>query len=650
LRCARREWVWGVKTQPYQFSILVGFAAFFTIGSRGHAQSLPIATTREDFFQSGTQPQPNSPNFDPIITSFQCSFCHEVEREPPVFREVPIFNRWQGSMKANSARDPVFHAALAIANQDASFSGDLCIRCHAPGGWLAGRGVSPGDPPLKADDLDGVTCSFCHRMVDPVFRPGESPSPDRDILLALEKAGLLPSSPGGGNFVVDPQDTRRGPFDDVPVNRHGVPMYYSPFHTRSDICATCHDVSNPALVRAADGSYRLDQLNTPHPTQDKYDMFPLERTYSEWANSDYARIGVDARGVFGGNHPTGIMRTCQDCHMPLESTFGCIIQEDPFFIRDNVPAHNFNGGNAWTQDLLSILYSPEILPQPYLTASKRRAREMLGAAATVRLTKDSCSIQVRIENETGHKLPTGYSEGRRMWISVLFRDDNLNVIARRGHYNTMTAELTTLDTKVYEVIHGLDEAMSEMTGLPVGPSFHLVLNNKVLKDNRIPPRGFTNAAFAAVQAEPIGATYADEQYWDETAFRVPEGATAAIVTLSYQTASKEYIEFLSAENRNPAPNAGTELYELWELTDMSPPTKMYQMLIEDLTSGEAGDSDCDRDEDLADFAGLANCFTGPAASEASLVRLGCEAFDLDDDGDVDLDDHADLVVTLDGPG
>jgi hypothetical protein len=28
---------------------------------------------------------------------------------------------------------------MAIANQDARSSGDLCIRCHSPFGWMEGR-------------------------------------------------------------------------------------------------------------------------------------------------------------------------------------------------------------------------------------------------------------------------------------------------------------------------------------------------------------------------------------------------------------------------------------------------------------------------------------------------------------------------------
>ena len=35
-------------------------------------------------------------------------------------------------MMTNGVRDPLFRAALVIANKDANYGGDLCIRCHSP--------------------------------------------------------------------------------------------------------------------------------------------------------------------------------------------------------------------------------------------------------------------------------------------------------------------------------------------------------------------------------------------------------------------------------------------------------------------------------------------------------------------------------------
>ncbi len=610
-----------------------------------------VATNLDNFFLQGTQPDTYG-EFTPIISSQDCRGCHEVYN-PFGNQEYPIYSRWEASMKANAARDPIWLAALAIANQDAPFSGDLCIRCHSPGGWLGGRSVPTDGSALRADlgDFDGVNCNFCHRMVDPVSRPGVNPPEDDPIRTGLAAVGLLPTSPGSGNYVVDPVDVRRGPYPfvqggpnpppNVPLNFHGVPILHSPFHRTAELCATCHDVSNPAMTRQPDGSYVLNPTGVEHATQDKYDMFPIERTYSEWANSTYASVGVQANGVFGGAHPTGIMRICQDCHMPDGDTYGSGFDFSPFFPRQDVPSHDFNGGNAWVQDMLYNLY-PFTLTYDYLTDSKARARYMLQNASTLEVTDEGCSINVRIVNETGHKLPTGYPEGRRMWINVEFLDGAMQPVAERGTYDVGTADLTTPDTKVYEAELGLDEAVAAATGKPVGPSFHFVLNNKIYKDNRIPPRGFTNAAFAAVQAEPVAATYADGQYWDDTMFRVPPGAASAVVSVYYQTSSKEYITFLRDENRTN--DAGDELYAQWEITGKSPPVLMRQQSVLNLTPGLFGDADCSGFVDLADFGLLGDCVSGPDRR----LRLGCEALDGETDGDVDLRDMAEYQLAFDG--
>src|SRR3990172_5407511 len=215
---------------------------------------------------------------------------------------------------------------------------------------------------------------------------------------------------------------------------------------------------------------------------------------------------------------------------------------------------------------------------------------MLQNAATLEVTLEPCSIMVRIINETGHKLPTGYPEGRRMWINVEFRDDALNVLAERGEYASATADLTTSNTKVYEANLGPDAAIAMLAGLPEEPSFHFALNNKYYKDNRIPPRGFSNAAFAAVQAAPVAAAYAEGQYWDDTLFRIPPMATTAVVSVYYQTAGKEYITFLRDENHTN--DAGDVLYEQWELTGKSPPVLMSQRVVGDLTVSLFADADC----------------------------------------------------------
>ena len=69
----------------------------------------------------------------------------------------------------------------------------------------------------------------------------------------------------------------------------------------------------------------------------------------------------------------------------------------------------------------------------------------------------------------------------------------------------------------------------------------------MVKDNRIPPRGFTNAELAGRAMQTVGYAYPDGQYWDETVYTLPAGVTKVEVTLFYQTASGEYLDFLEQE-------------------------------------------------------------------------------------------------------
>jgi hypothetical protein len=166
-----------------------------------------------------------------------------------------------------------------------------------------------------------------------------------------------------------------------------------------------------------------------------------------------------------------------------------------------------------------------------------------------------------------------------MWLHVRAFDGDGRVAFESGRYVFATADL--LDDphrKVWETLHGLTAPWAAALGLPAGASFHLVLNDTVVKDNRIPPRGFTNAAFAAFGGAPAAASYADGQYWDDTTYPVGDAVVAADVILYYQTTSKEYVEFLRDENPNSA--AGPILFDLWDQIDRSTPVEMTRLRVE----------------------------------------------------------------------
>lgn len=608
--------------------------------------SNPLPSTSTDFVEKGTQARTVSPpaaymTSDLIPEHGSCMTCH-AGFEDPATTVKP--GRWRGSLHAHAYRDPIFQAAFVIAQQDAPGSSETCIRCHSPRGWLEGRATPPTGNPngstLFISDVDtGVTCNVCHRIVDPVFDVGNPPD-DVLILNALSTAGFLPDDVGNGKYVIDPMDVRRGPFSDAAPPHL---FAFSPYHRSGDLCGTCHDVSNPMLSRvggvtpAPTDTYVLNPFNQAHPTDRKTDMFPEQRTYSEWANSAFNRVnpplmvpGVDMGGRFGGNRT--IVSSCQDCHMPAATGQGCLdVFEPP--VRNDLPTHGFVGGNVFAIDLLVHLYGPtgtgEFDSYTIGTLQRTRAESItnLQLATDTAASQFAGELNVRTTNQCGHKLLTGMPEGTRIWKNVRFFN-GATLIAERGAYDTGTAVLSTGDTKVYECVLGIDPYMAGQTGEAVGPSFNLVLVNTIVKDNRIPPRGFTNAAFAAVQAQPVGYQYDDGQHWDDTKYCIPAGATRAEVTLFYQTASKEYIEFLRDENTTDS--RGLTLFNAWNAVGRSAPIAMDTASI-NLVPFVAGDVTNDGQVGFADITAI-------LTNWARTRNVGISTGDANCDGQVNFGD------------
>lgn len=495
-----------------------------------------INSTLLDFQLPGTQPGSLA---NPLSDSSTCTGCH-VDH---------IRDSYNGSMMTNGVRDPLFRAALVVANKDVGFGGELCIRCHSPNAWLNNRSAVPNDPAstdgrlINAEDLHGISCTACHRMVPPIPMAGEA------AVDAAERAALTgPFMSGNSAYIIDRNPTYRGPFD-IDSAPHAVAN--SSFLRSAEMCATCHDIDNPLLTfNEQRGEFELNDLNTPASTTDR--LFPLDRSYSEWKASAFANSGVtglDYPGLKRSNgQPNGPITVCQDCHMPLVSSK--IANGGP---TRTVGSHQWVGASAsWQDGIIQVwdnVGNDTRFDATQTTNSKALALDLLERAAQLDLAVVDGQLEVKITNNTGHKLPTGYAEGRRMWIEVYQLRGSTPVFTSGLMAGVVGLLINDPYLKKYEIKPGLTKAHAEAIGRPEleGESFHIMLNNTVYKDNRIPPRGFTNAAFEARDMQPVGATYADGQYWDTTYYPIHPEADSITVRLMYQTASSEYLDFLATE-------------------------------------------------------------------------------------------------------
>ncbi len=627
------------------FVVLLVLAAGFAIAA---------LTVPTDIQQPGTQPN----EVGNLETPDKCDNCHggynaSVE---------PAFN-WRGSMMANAGRDPIFWATLAVAEQDFDGAGDLCIRCHSTGGWLSGRSTPTDGSGLAQGDSDGVECDFCHKMTNP----------DNSELLGVQIFPFIANDGGNpavgyygsGMYSLWAGNEKLGPYIDA-MARHQ--FIQSQFHRAVDFCGTCHDVSNPAVgdlahnngaQSTADPVVASGIPGSPVEGKAAFNNFPymygiVERTFSEFKSgllsqtlvSDYGtlppelqqgaiQVAYDSSVLAGtsGNYADNTDRyfSCQTCHLRPVNGTGCNKKGVP--ARTDLPLHDMTGGNYWMPDAIQWLDTQGRLrlgggltsvQVAALNEGKVRAIKQLNEAAALEVIDNT----LRITNLTGHKLISGYPEGRRMWINIKWfdglNDIPIRIDGKYGPIDTVINGTPTIvnslinpydpNTKVYEAHYGMtqewafqlralgypstlalsynrysgamDYTLGELADSAPGSThetFHFVLNNTVVKDNRIPPYGMSYDEAAKRNALPVpanqysgtpGGTYL---HFDEITLNPPTGAVYATIDLVYQPTSWEYIQFLHLANNRSNPflaDEGQALLDAWLSTGMALPHVM----------------------------------------------------------------------------
>lgn len=655
---------------------LLGFGLLL-LASRGNAAD----TVPTDIEQPGTQPEDLSAPIVPAQNGqFNCRSCHSnYETEPKV---EPWYN-WQGSMMSHAGRDPLFWAAMAIAEQTFDGSGDLCLRCHAPKGWLEGRSTPTDGSALLPSDQDGVECGYCHRLTNP--DDSEHQGVQNPPYLANDSGdpGSVPSDIKAyhGTGMASLLDTREilGPYAGIDVGMAHGNTRQSKFHRSVDFCGTCHDVSNPAVgdlahnhgaqptadAVVADGTPGSAVDGKAAFNNQPYKYGIVERTFSEYKASLLSKTLIsrysqlpkelqagaiaNARSAAllagqNGNYADGTPRyfSCQSCHMPPVVGKGAGFPGGPP-TRTDLPLHDLTGGNYWVPraieylDGLGKLRLGGGLDARQIAATRAgalRARTQLEAAGKLRVT----GKVLKVVNLTAHKLISGYPEGRRMWLNVkwfngtdaLLREDGAYGPLEDGNGDPVTVvdpadgvtrvqvrsllKLNDPNAKVYEAHHGLTQEWAQqlhaigtddglvmqydrLSGDPVltlgqlraqpantaAESFHFVLNNTVLKDNRIPPWGMDYEDARQRNILPVPTAQYDGnpqeafRYFDVVKLNPPNGAARAEVRLMYQPTSWEYIQFLSLSNNGTVDflkDEGKNLLQAWLHTGMAEPHVM----------------------------------------------------------------------------
>jgi hypothetical protein len=315
------------------------------------ATAIPYSDTAEHNYLVGAQQAYNGMNV-PILM-FRSPAADTSNYTPPSSRTCQTchgnyHSQWSSSRHAGSAVNewvldlysgggtPGGSNGYVFRDTHAEDNTGFCAVCHAPMEDIFTPGEVFLDEVGTDAGLDGVSCLGCHQIAHV----------DADNINALGHLGKTdyrfpePNSPVPTFMYV------WGPLADVSNN----PMqaHYSPLHSDPLLCASCHQYTNPTTGA------------------------PGQNTYQEWLASPYAQAGPGRR-------------TCQNCHMPKETSPGQIGMTGPTRPASQRTTHRFIG------------------------ATPQRLVENIDLRIGAVQEKGYLVVTTEVENSCGHNFPTGIS-------------------------------------------------------------------------------------------------------------------------------------------------------------------------------------------------------------------------------------------------
>jgi len=445
--------------------------------------------------------------------------CHKSDVTTMTFNSEDIspVTQWKHSVMAQAFNDPYWQAAVEDEVESfphlSGFIEDTCNKCHAPVGSIHAHQTDTSlldadgyyrfdTASLENHAREGVSCTLCHQI-------------------GAGNLGTPESFSGGFSILTDSTDPdyKRiyGPYGSPLRNPDN--MFSQTGHTptegqyvsQSALCASCHTLYTPAI-----------DPDTGVPSGIKF----LEQgPYLEWQNSVYA----DGQAQEA---------QCQDCHMPVPAAgYSTAISLMPGRAPDRTPygQHTLVGGNAHLLEILrdyrSVLGISSSTSVSGFTEQIALTRNFLAGAASVAVSAPSVvasnlNFDIEIANSAGHKVPSSYPS-RRMWLHVQVRNGANQIIFEsgkpdsRGYISADGARLKA-DCMSKDKLDGFDSSLcyephrdviddpsqvaiyETVLGDVNGNITHTLLQGaQYLKDNRIPPAGFTNGTAATIETQTI---------------------------------------------------------------------------------------------------------------------------------------------------
>jgi hypothetical protein len=366
---------------------------------------------------------------------------------------------------ANSAKDPYWQAKVTtevLAHpQLQQIIEDKCTTCHSPLGRT--EAINSGQQyysllEMQNDPLalDGVSCTSCHQIKD---------------------IGLGSDSSFSGNYVIENDRLIYGPYDNqfgqVMVSVVNYLPVYGAHMVGSKLCASCHTLFTPTIDNAGQIVGEIAE-QTP---------------YQEWKNSIYPGQNIE----------------CQGCHVPAID-FPVIISTLPPMLGARTPFfnHYFVGGNVFMLKILKAhrteigVTATPIHLDSTIARTIRQLQENTAEISTDYQWKslDTLEIKVAVTNNTGHKLPTSFPS-RRMWLYLSLKSASGDTLFQSGEWDEQTGKIEELDSTYeihYDLIRNSDQVQvyeTMMQDVDSTVTYTLLRGASYIKDNRIPPAGFT---------------------------------------------------------------------------------------------------------------------------------------------------------------